>query len=413
MEMLMALDDARRTGLPLYLLTERQTVNPSLYQIEVDGVTMAEPGLAVRLWLHLVWQAGRMPEWLRYLRYEAFDYVRAGMRRRLRRAARLEAAKSVRRPLRRLADRLADADLRPRGDWPYMRRRAMRQPLRTRLSADAAARAERAARELGIAPDAPLVIVHAREPGFKRGREVHEKPRRSGDDERPGKLAREDKPGKRRNDELRNGRIETYFPAIDRLVAQGYTVVRVGDASMTPVHHEGVIDVATHPRRVPELDLYLLFRSTFAVVGESGPGQAALLTNTPTLTLNGTDPISAFPVRHDGLFVLKRVREIRTGRVLSLREMFGLEYLSHIRDPVVFEYIDNTPEEIIDAVEEIQAIASGLPLAESATQAAYKELALRTAEEFHDRTPFLRKFGAHEGFLGDGRIGRTFVERYW
>src|SRR5688500_10036072 len=291
MEILMALDDARQTGQPVYFLPQHHSVNPALFQIEAEEARFARPGRIERLWLTLFWQTGHVAELLRHSAFEWSEPLRASATRQLRGAARRDAARWVRRPLRRLADRIADMTARARGERPYMRRLAMRVPLHVRLSPDAAERAERTAHALGITGGAPLVVIHARESGFKRGREVHDA----------------DTPRKRRHDDLRNARIETYFQAVDCLVHDGHTVVRIGDRSMTPVRRAGVIDVATDPRNVPELDLYLLLRCKFAVVGESGPGQVALLTNTPTLTLNATDPISSFPVRPDGLYTLKRV----------------------------------------------------------------------------------------------------------
>jgi putative glycosyltransferase (TIGR04372 family) len=395
MELLMIQDEARRHGLPIYFLTERDTVNPALYEVEAEGTTVVRPGLLRRAWLRTVWHTGEMSDHLRQLGFEGSEPARAGLTRQLRRAARLKSARWARRPLRRLADRIAAMTAAARGERPYMRRRAMRTRHAVRLNTEAAARAQRNAEELGIPAQARIVVIHAREPGFKRGREVH------------------DRTGKRKHDDLRNARIDTYFPAVDRLVRDGYTVIRVGDRSMTPVRREGVIDVATDPRRIPELDLYLLLRSQFAVAGESGPGQVAMLTNTPTLTLNATDPISSFPVRADSLYIVKRVREIASGRILSLREMLGFDYLSHLRDPGRFEYIDNTPEEIVEAVQEIAAIASGRREAESAAQAAYGQMACRAGEEYRNRLQYIRKHGTDDGFLGDGRIARSFVERYW
>jgi putative glycosyltransferase (TIGR04372 family) len=395
MELLMIQDEARRLRLPIYFLPERDTVNPALYEVEAEGTTVVRPGLLQRTWLRAMWHAGEMSDQVRQRGFEASEPLRAGLTRQLRRAARLQAARWARRPLRRFADRIAAMTAAARGERPYMRRRAMRTRHAVRLNTDAEARAQRNAEELGIPAGARIVVIHAREAGFKRGREVH------------------DGTGKRRHDDLRNARIETYFPAVDRLVRQGYTVVRIGDTSMTTVRRHGIIDVATNPKRIPELDLHLLLRAHFAVTGESGPGQVAMLTNTPTLTLNATDPISSFPVRDDSLYIVKRVREAGTGRVLPLREMLGFDYLRHLRNPGRFEYIDNTPDDIIEAIDEISAIASGRREPASAAQIAYGEMACRAGGEFRGRLQYIRKHGTDDGFLGEGRIGRAFVERYW
>ena len=49
------------------------------------------------------------------------------------------------------------------------------------------------------------------------------------------------------------------------LRARGYTVVRLGDPSMTPLSHPGVIDLATSPARTNLLEVYCLLRSAFIV----------------------------------------------------------------------------------------------------------------------------------------------------
>ena len=87
-------------------------------------------------------------------------------------------------------------------------------------------------------------------------------------------------------DDLRNARIETYHEAFMALVARGYTVVRLGDPTMTPVDD---------PRRGGPGDVHGPHRSARGVVRaaqpfligcDSGPSWLAFLFGVPVLTVN-------------------------------------------------------------------------------------------------------------------------------
>src|SRR6266542_1768557 len=125
---------------------------------------------------------------------------------------------------------------------------------------------------------------------------------------------------------------------------------------MLPVERSGLIDLATSSARDPYLEAYCIWKSHFLLCGESGPQGAAYLLNTPLLTVNGTDPISSFPVRADGIYLLKTVIERSTGRRLSLPEYLSEEHLSNLRNPEKFQYVENTPEQILHAVREMLAL---------------------------------------------------------
>ena len=145
-----------------------------------------------------------------------------------------------------------------------------------------------------------------------------------------------------RDDSARNVRVETYFEAIDHLVGRGYTVVRIGDATMAPVSRPGVVDLASLPTPAQALEILCLLRSRFLMCSEAGPVGVAYLTDTPTLTVNATDPVSSFPVRAHGLYLLKRVVEVESGRRLSVSDLLTVDYLEHVRNTRRHRYLDNT-----------------------------------------------------------------------
>src|SRR6185436_10511695 len=83
---------------------------------------------------------------------------------------------------------------------------------RLSLPADREREAIAQAAMLGIGPTDRIVTVHVRESGYRSTAGLRQ----------------------RQWDELRNARIETYFAAFNALVERGFTVVRLGDPSMTP-----------------------------------------------------------------------------------------------------------------------------------------------------------------------------------
>ncbi len=384
LEILMTYLMARRAGATrVRFLVPSEVVNRALLEVRTDGIEVLGP-----------WSASTLPEWKWNVERWWLDRRQA-----LRKAIRLRGMLTDGRFPDWFRDRLVALDVatdRLVGrdtfgqDGPYYRRALMRHEIPAWLPADVEARAWADAARLGITPASRIVTLHSRESGFKVGREtVHG-----------------------RKDHVRNAHIESYFPAMDELVSRGYTVVRVGDPSMTPVNRPGVVDMATSPLRTELAELLCLMKSVFLLGCESGPYGVVYLTNTPSLIVNCTDPISSLPIRANMLHMLKPVRDRVTGHVLSLQEMVSESYLKHLRDPRRYDYLENSPEDLVDAVREMLTFVTEHP-PETDRQLAYKNLVMRTAEELRDRYAYVRKWGPEDGFMGDGRIVDAYVRKYW
>lgn len=398
LEIHLSLVYAMEAGAALYLLRDRRAVNAALYEVESSAVAVLRPTLWQDAWLsaRLV-----LPRWWRYWAGRArgwrLDFYKA-----LRNALAdhcidprvPEALRARLRDIRQVLNRWRqDEEGQALGaEFTYVERTKVRHPVESHLSAAASERARALAAEVGVTDQMRLVCVHAREAGYKRGREVNDK-------------------ASKRDDSTRNARIETYFEAIDRLVARGFVVVRVGDPSMEPVVRPGVIDLATHPKRSALAELHCLYRSAFLICGESGPLSVSYLTNTPVVTVNSTDPIGGYPMRRDGFYILKGVVDRRTGLRLRADELLTEGYLRHLRNTRRFVYVDNTPGEISAVVDEMLEWLDGTH-AESPGQARFREAATRASVELRDRLGYVRKHGSDRGFLGDGRIGRRYLEEY-
>ncbi len=396
LDMVMSLAHARQEGADAYFVRPSTSLGTGLFELESPQVRVLRPPRVVqklfRTWLSWRrfrdrvrgWRDGAREQVEREFVREANRYVAdLGMPRQVR-----DSLRGVRGRLRSSLEQVArDRRLLP----PYYERHLLREPVPVQLHRAVSEEAARQARACGIAPDARLVCIHAREQGYKRGDEIQDT-----------------KPETGRDDQTRNARIESYLQAVDYLVQRGYTVIRLGDPSMTPVHHPGVVDLATSPVRTNLLEVYCLLRSDLIIAGESAYVNMVCLTNTPILLVNVTEPISAYPIRAPGLFLPKTVVDRRDGRRLTNLDLLSLEYHRRLRDTRRYLYVDNVPEEILEATREMAEWLAGT-WTECQTQRSYHEAIMSAAAQLRRHSAYVRKWGLHEGFLGDGRIARVAV----
>ena len=305
----MSLVRARETDSDVYFVRPSTPMGGGLFELESPEVRVLRPTPIVRellraciSWRKLLdhvdgWRDGvREQIELEFVR-EVNRYVAdPGMPQQVR-----QGLRGVRGRLRASLEQAA----RNRHQHPtYFERRRLRERVPVRLHPAASEDAAAQARAHGIPPDAPLVCIHAREAGYKRGSEIQDT-----------------KPHDGRNDLARNVQIESYFEAVDYLMQRGYTVIRLGDPSMKPVHHPGLVDLATSPTRTNLLEVYCLLRSALLIAGESGLAGVTYVTNTPFLLVNSTEPISSYPIRAPGLFLPKTVVDKRDGRRLTIVDL--------------------------------------------------------------------------------------------
>jgi putative glycosyltransferase (TIGR04372 family) len=396
LEILMTLARGRNDRGAVYFVRPPHLVNPALLDLRSDEVPQLAPSAPLRAWLRARWSLADYSEVFAERRAEISNDARTELARELtRHVGDHRVPRSIRERLRARRERLVRGthDEDHRDEALYYRRQLIRHPVPIDFRADLREEVERAGAELGIERGAKLIAIHTREPGWKRGREVQEL--KSG----------------RRDDSVRNARIETYFDAVDSLVADGYRVVRIGDPSMRPVSRRGVIDLATHPRRTPALEVLALLRSEFLVCGDAGPHAVSYLTNTPCVIVNASEPVGSFPVRSTGIYIFKKAIDLDTGRQLTLPEMLSHEHYRNLRNTGVFGYRDNTSREIADAVSEMRAgLAHGWT--ETDGQRRYRELVTDAGIHLAERVRYMHKWGPDEGFLGDGRLADSYARQY-
>lgn len=271
-----------------------------------------------------------------------------------------------------------------------LRKHAALEPLNVRLPAALEHEARDAARRIGIAPGARLVTLHTREGSSKPA---------------AGSVDRD-------RDTVRNVRTDTYRPAAELLLSRGYTVVRIGDPSLSPFDSAGAIDLARHPERTSLLELWCLTQSAFFIACDSGPYLLSWMLDRPCLAVNIVNVLGVYPLRTRDRYLVKRLEHVASGRQLPLDEMLTPDVIYNVKRDVIkrgtLKYVDNAPAEIRDAVAEMIDIVEGSGAAATADQLRVREL-VRQTRDAGNTSKLVDKTGLTEVFLGDGYIGRAFA----
>lgn len=263
------------------------------------------------------------------------------------------------------------------------RREAVASPLEVRLPPELDASCRRVAESLGLI-EGPWVVLHVREGGHAAARGLHD----------------------REKDTARNAKVETYFEAIAWLVSRGYRVVRVGDPQMTPVRLPGVVDLATWPGRTLGLELWCAIRSRFLITSDSGPFNLSVLTGVPGLGVNITHLLGAYPLRVHDRSILKHVVDAESGKTLRLADMLTPAHLKQRWIPGRFRFVDNSPREILEAVQEMDSVTAG-----TAHVSDVQNTVRRAMLQFLDSDAGRKKQKSGAFYLGDGFIGDAFARQ--
>lgn len=156
---------------------------------------------------------------------------------------------------------------------------------------------------------------------------------------------------------------ESYLPAIERIHAHGGWVCRMGDPTMAPLPAlPNLIDATRFERRDEALDLFLIASARFLVCTLSGPTSMAVCFGTPQLQTN-TYPMTERAWCGGDRFMPKLYRDLSTSRLIP----FGpaINRFAVVNDHVQtlrglgYEAVDNSAEEIVDAVENMLSLTAG------------------------------------------------------
>ena len=248
-------------GVPVLFVRTARSINTAIFHLQSDDVAIMSPASWRAVWLKWVWFAtapfhiGSPWLWAQrtvarvllgpvYEGVERSQYLPRAVRRFVLRPRplyrRLRAANAA-------YASLASALWRQKFKQQASKRlriaehKGTAMPLRLTLPADHERAVIEEAAALGISLTTPVVTVHVRESRYRSAAGLRQ----------------------RSWNVLRNARVETYFEAFSALVERGYTVVRLGDPTMTPARRSGVIDLATSPARTEWLEIWCMLRSDF------------------------------------------------------------------------------------------------------------------------------------------------------
>jgi putative glycosyltransferase (TIGR04372 family) len=185
----------------------------------------------------------------------------------------------------------------------------------------------------------------------------------------------------------RNASIDDYQGAIDAITSRGGYVIRLGDKSMRPLQPRArVIDYAVSAQKSASMDIFLLATSRFVIGTTSGLTTACLSFGRPMVLVNCiSNDWQLWSDQTD--FIVKRLKDRRSGRYLSLGETYSQPIQGYLINNIVtnrrgFTIEANTAEEITDAVRYKLDILEGVnarPTRQHAALAAYwQEMAANT-----------------------------------
>jgi putative glycosyltransferase (TIGR04372 family) len=225
--------------------------------------------------------------------------------------------------------------------------------------------------------DAWYVLLHVREPGY------HAK-------------------WHRHHPATRNADIRSYSKIVDFVLSRGGWVIRGGDPTMAPIPpRERVIDYATSPFRSAELDVLLCADCAYFVGSNSGYsvlppvfGKRCALTN--------WSPLGIPNWYLDDVYIPKLVRHRKHRRFLTFQEMYASTagWSQFMRDFTGTDWtlVDNTPDDLLDVVQELHA-------------EVFREPLDLTAEDEVRLAKFNSIALANNGYIGS-RMSYRFLRRY-
>ncbi|MEM7189253.1 MAG: TIGR04372 family glycosyltransferase [Pseudomonadota bacterium] len=206
--------------------------------------------------------------------------------------------------------------------------------------------------EMGLPKDAWFVCIHSREGGYSPADEyLHAH---------------------------RNSDIASYSEAIRRIAKRGGWCIRVGDSTMKPMPElPQAIDYVHSRWKSDWMDVFLGTRCRFFVGNTSGLCYISSIFDVPSVLANMVPLSVCFGAHPDDISIPKLHR--KRGEILGFDQIFQSD-LSELRlteqlYSAGVDVIDNTPEEIADAVEEMMDRFDGIERdpSDAPRQAAFRK----------------------------------------
>lgn len=167
---------------------------------------------------------------------------------------------------------------------------------------------------------------------------------------------------------IRNANIQTYKKAALYLAEKGYYVFRMGKYMEQAFEalHPKIIDYAKHPLRSDFMDVYLSAHCYFYISTTSGLDSTACMFRRPKLFTNIVLP-QELQIWYPGVFfIYKKILDKNNQHYLTLKKIVEIGMIdpnlwmsSEVLNQHNLELIDNTEDEILDAVCDMEAQLNG------------------------------------------------------
>lgn len=254
------------------------------------------------------------------------------------------------------------------------------------FSAEEIREGEQIQQSIGLDADEPFICIHNREEGYHKHIT---------------------------NQHYRDSRIDSFLPAIEFLLKMNFRVVRIGDPSMTPLPAlPGLIDLTQLKDKHPLTDIWIGSRCRFMLCHPSGPTSIPIVFHGPPLLLVNLVDHPTYPMNPLDRYILKPIRVKHQGdRLLNFNERM-LVMRHHPRDRDFERYgldiIPNSPEEILEAVEEmVEDLAKGTAVdTTTLLQQAFRE----QAKHWHELYSVFRSYELYHIF--NMPLSNRYLARY-
>jgi len=272
--------------------------------------------------------------------------------------------------------------------WRHVR--AGGDPRHLDLPTEISAAGTRFLDRLGVAPDDRVVALHMREGSYLSSHRYHD---------------------------FRNMTPANYIPAVKHLLADGAWVFRLGDkaSSAMDIDHPRFIDLPTLPEHEDFMDIFLLAKAWFAICCSSGPLGPALAFGTPVLLVNGILEQQTFFNPSD-VIQFKRYIDRRTRLPIAYKDILerGIAGLSTAKEYEAHHVAveENTPEEILGAVEEMTARLRGEFSRNPGIDEAFRDTTEQFLTKLTANAPARNQTDPSEDYFGLALPWTTISHRY-
>lgn len=183
------------------------------------------------------------------------------------------------------------------------------------------------------------------------------------------------------------------------LAAEGRAVVRVGPRDPEPVTMPGVVDLTGAGDPVMTA-LAVMARADLAIVGPGAAQALGYLSPAPAVVVDVADALSAYPLRPDGVLVLRTPVDLATGETLPPSALAS-EALVRSHRGVGFR--PSSAADILSAVRELRE-AGTAGWVETPAQTTFRTTLVASASALADASPEVAALAPDDGWLGDGRL---------